>query len=579
MSHTPNYDAKLKTILDALKPGERTCAITDEKWMMTEEEIGWYKKFHVPPSTVAPLTRLRQLAGFAGGVSVWWKPHAETEKLILSFIHPDSPFKVITDKEWFGKDFGGGFAANVGSSFFDQFRKLAFSIPVGAMRDDGSNIESVGVDLLDCEQCYMAFGSGEMKRVHYAYMAGMNSEDCVDLVNSGGSRESYAAVWCDNIFQCIQVISSNDCLHSAFLFDCEDCEFCFGATNKRHKKYVWFNEQLSKEEWERRRAEVDLSKWSIFSEYVDRFEKLMAEACWPEYATIACDDCVGHDLIKCTRCRACWWSIKSTDLFHCWANLRLQDSAFTVWAGLDSSDIFQSSDIVRSQNLRYCVRVWRSINVEYSMDCYECQNCFGCFGLRHKEFCIFNKQYSEGEYWQKIDEIKCAMLERGEYGMTFPGDLSQSGFQFSMGKMYFDYSPEEYQAFQAPHFDPARGAVVMPIVTSPEDAVQVADIPDALDDIDPAKFVGKPIHDTLLNRNFSVTPKEFEFYKAHRLPFPREHFLTRLKKLTHHSNTPVKMETTCFDCAKPITTYVNNMFIDRRVYCREDYLKFIEEKG
>ena len=31
MSNTPNYDAKIKAILDALTPGERTCVITGEK--------------------------------------------------------------------------------------------------------------------------------------------------------------------------------------------------------------------------------------------------------------------------------------------------------------------------------------------------------------------------------------------------------------------------------------------------------------------------------------------------------------------------------------------------------------------
>ena len=40
MSKTPNYDAKVKTILDTLEPGERTCELTGEKWEMTEEEIG-----------------------------------------------------------------------------------------------------------------------------------------------------------------------------------------------------------------------------------------------------------------------------------------------------------------------------------------------------------------------------------------------------------------------------------------------------------------------------------------------------------------------------------------------------------
>lgn len=578
MSNTPIFDSKVKALLDAVEPGEKTCALLGTKWTMTEEEIGWCKKFNVPPSTMAPMTRLRQLAGFAGGISIWWKPHAETAKLILSFVHPDNPFQVIHDREWFGKDFVNGFFWDANKNFFDQFRGLAHTIPVGSTRDDGSNIETIGIDLVGCEGCYMAFGSGEAKRMYYSYMAGTRSEDCLDLTNSVRCRETFQADWSDELFQCVQAFRSTQCLQSAFIFDCQDCEFCFGATNKRHKKYLWFNEQLSKEEWERRRAEVDLSIYSVWQAHLARFEEMIRQTAWQDVDHTGCTDCQGEYLVKCTRCQESWWAILSTDLFHCWASLHQTTSAFCVWAGW-GSDGYQSCDLVSSQNVKFCVRVWRSINVEYSSDCYECQNCFGCFGLRHKSFCIFNNQYGEADYWQKLDEIKCAMLDRGEYGMTFPGDLSQSGFQFSMGKMYFDYSPEEYTAFQAPHFDPARGAVVMPIVTNPEEAIQVGDIPDALDDVDPAVFVGKPIHDAALNRNFSVTPQEFAFYKAHRLPFPREHFLIRLKKLARHSNTPVKMENTCFDCGKPVTTYVNNLFTERHVYCREDYLKFIEQNG
>src|SRR3990167_4099042 len=259
MSRTPNYDAKVKAILEATTPGERTCSLTGQKWEMTDEEIGWYKKFNVPPSTVAPLARLKQLAGFAAGISIWWKPHAKTGQPILSFIHPDNPFQVLPDKEWFGEDYLDNFRWSVSDPFFARFRELAFSIPVGAMRDDGSSINCIGVDLLDAQDCYMTFGSGDMKRVLYAYMTGMNSEDCVDAVNTGGSRESFALNWCDGMYKCAYAFDCNACLSSAFIFGCEDCEFCFGATNKSHKKYLWFNEQLSREEWEERRSKVDLS--------------------------------------------------------------------------------------------------------------------------------------------------------------------------------------------------------------------------------------------------------------------------------------------------------------------------------
>ncbi|MEK7105380.1 MAG: hypothetical protein AAB865_01720 [Patescibacteria group bacterium] len=578
MSNTPNYDAKVRAILEATTPGERACSLMGEKWMMTDEEIGWYKKFNVPPSTVAPTVRLRQLAGFAAGVSIWWKPHAVTQKPILSFIHPDNPFQVITDKEWFGNDYVNGFAWNPNQPFFDQFRTLAHSIPIGALRDDGSSVNTIGVDIADAEDSYMVFGSGEMKRVYYAYMSGMRSEDCVDVTNSGNNRESFGLDWSDGMFGCVYTFDCMTCINCAFLYSCDDCEHCFGATNQNHKQYLWFNEQLTREEWERRRAEVDLSKYSVFCEYVERFHALMAEAVWPEHSNLACEDCVGEGMIKCTRARECWWGVNSTDLFHSWACLDQQASAFTVWAGR-GSETYQSVDLMNSQNCKYCIRVWRSISMEYSSDCYECQNCFGCFGLRHKQFCIFNNQYSEDEYWQKLDEIKCAMLERGEYGTFFPGDFSQSGFQFSMGKMYFDYTPEEYAAFQAPHVDPSRGAVVMPSIADPEHALHIEDIPDALDDVDPEKFVGKAIHDPVFKRNYSVAPVEFEFYKKHRLPFPRQHFLSRLKTLARHSNTPVKMATTCTTCGKAITTYKNQMFAERHVHCWPCYLQYLEIHG
>ncbi|KKW34121.1 MAG: hypothetical protein UY79_C0005G0064, partial [Parcubacteria group bacterium GW2011_GWA2_53_21] len=39
MPKTPNYDAKVKSILNATQPGERVCELTGEKWVMDEEEI------------------------------------------------------------------------------------------------------------------------------------------------------------------------------------------------------------------------------------------------------------------------------------------------------------------------------------------------------------------------------------------------------------------------------------------------------------------------------------------------------------------------------------------------------------
>ena len=42
----------------------------------------------------------------------------------------------------------------------------------------------------------------------------------------------------------------------------------------------------------------------------------------------------------------------------------------------------------------------------FCFDCQGCDNCFGCWNLRHKSYCIFNKQYSKDEYEEKLQKLK-----------------------------------------------------------------------------------------------------------------------------------------------------------------------------
>ena len=105
MSKTPKFDQKIQKILDAAKPGEQTCILTGKKWQMTQEEITWYKRFSVPPLKIYPDAYLKYLCGFASGVALWWKPHAKTGKPTLSFVHPDNPIQIVSDKEWFADDY------------------------------------------------------------------------------------------------------------------------------------------------------------------------------------------------------------------------------------------------------------------------------------------------------------------------------------------------------------------------------------------------------------------------------------------------------------------------------------------
>src|SRR3990167_2099896 len=271
MSHTPNFDAKIKIILDALEPSERTCALTGEKWMMTNEEISWYKKFQVPPHPWHPEVRIKYLSGFNTGLAFAWNKDCETDKTIMSAFHPDLPFKIMDDKRWMNSDFSQTIRElNPQNSFFDQLWTLVKDVPFNASRTDGQDETSIAIGSVNPQTSYLVAGALATKHCFYDY-ALLYGEECIDVVNSEQISRSFCVANSKRISDSQFIFSSQDCFQSAFLFDCHNCESCFGATNKRNKKYVWFNEQLSKEEWEQRRMQVDLSSYQQFSLWRKKF--------------------------------------------------------------------------------------------------------------------------------------------------------------------------------------------------------------------------------------------------------------------------------------------------------------------
>src|SRR3989338_3626967 len=130
MSHTPHYDAKIKVILDALQPGERTCELTGEKWQVTEQELEVYKKFQTPPLSISPNTVWKWLAYFDTGYQFWWNKHWETGQPVLTFHHPASGVRVLPDVEWHAKDFSTiTYPYDSSRSFFDQMRAFEKQVP------------------------------------------------------------------------------------------------------------------------------------------------------------------------------------------------------------------------------------------------------------------------------------------------------------------------------------------------------------------------------------------------------------------------------------------------------------------
>src|SRR3989338_1218067 len=306
MSHTPNYDAKIKVILDNLEPGERVCELTGEKWMMTDEEIGWYKKFQVPPSKYAPLTRWYLLGGVALGYEWWWNKHAETGKPILTYIHPASGVRVLPDIEWYQKDFSCmGTSFHEDQPFFEQLFALRKNIPLPATLNVKEPQHSIAI--ISQGEVNSFFTIGCQGKNSFYSSDGLDMESSSEVYGGHHVTNSFQIICGQRIYDCRVVSHSYDCSSSAFLFDCRNCEYCFGGTNLRNRKYVFFNEQLTAEVYEQRIKNIDLFRRSVFNRYQKEFETLMeTQAYWPENFNEKSPDSSGEYLRNVIHCQNCF---------------------------------------------------------------------------------------------------------------------------------------------------------------------------------------------------------------------------------------------------------------------------------
>jgi len=581
LSKTPNFDAKIKTLLDAESLGERTCAMTGEKWQFDEREMEWCRRFGAPVSKYAPLTRMKWLTAFRTSFEIFWNKHAFTGEPILTYVHPDINIPVITDQEWHNLDVGADpkyqREIDLVRPLFDQVRDLVQVVPMGARREWKNIVNTVGVGMWDVEDCYIVFSTVVAKRAMYTYYCLEGCEDITQSVFVHTAQNCFGSTRIDRCHSCVVALESRDCINCSFVFDCRNCEDCFGATNLRNKKYVFFNEQLSREDYQQRVKAIDLSCRATYEQYYQKFKDLIGASAFPENFNLNSAESTGEYLTDCVRVTDSYYMQKCTDCAYNYGSAGAE-RCYYVSSAYPSADVWMSAIMLECSQIKYSVMCGKSRDLEYCNNCHDCESCFGCVGLRNKKFHIFNKQYTEEEYWKKVDELKCAMLDRGEYGEFFPLDLSPNGMQFSMTPVLYNVDVEQMEQFGAPMYDPDRGAVLAPKKTVDEAPLISAEVPDCLKDIDPSVWVGKPFMDTKVNRRWTVVPKEFAFYQSHNLPFPKEHYTSRLRGQIEMMNLPLYEQLSCSACSASIRVAKNKTFTARKVYCTACYLQYLETR-
>lgn len=177
-----------------------------------------------------------------------------------------------------------------------------------------------------------------------------------------------------------------------------------------------------------------------------------------------------------------------------------------------------------------CSHINGGTNIFYSYYCQNCSYCLWCVGLKNKEFCIFNKQYTKEERHQHVEQIFAQMDKEWTLGDFFPRSMNPFYFNDTVAYL-LDPSITKEEATRLGYL--RRDEPVKVDIPNGIDVIETSQLAayESFDTwvrhIDPA-ILAKIIVDAQWNY-YRIVKMEYDFLMKYGLPLPRKHWLDRLK--------------------------------------------------
>lgn len=574
-SKTPKFDKAIDAILKDLVPHERVCLGCKRKFQVEAEDINFYKMLRVPPPTLCPRCRRIRRLGMLMREPKFFKRSCNApghREGIVTIFPPASPHKVYDNNYWYSDSWEAtsyGRSYEHSRKFFDQFKDLFFNVPHLPLERDTTAVNSE-----------YSLG-GRFGKNNYYTAGPYNSEDCsfgeevrfskfcVDCLDVWRSEFCYECAVTDRCSRCIFVIDSNQCISSAFLYDCKNCNNCFLSANLRNKSFVFENRQLNKQDYRAKVSSLNLGDRSVFQNVRRRFDEILKNALHRSVWTTNAVDSVGDRLVNCKNCFMTFDGMEGENLRFVHSFDKAKDAMDSSYYSGSTGRIYESivpsdcSDVLFSLYVRY------STNVEYSSECTNCQDCFGCVGLKNKKLHIFNKPYSENDYWQLVDDIKLKMLNNGEYGELFSLSLGLFPYQASRSQKFYPLDAQKALGRGIPWYEEPESQV-------PE-GIRLRDpykeIPGDIKDVDES-ILNDAIRCEVTDRPFKIVDQELKFYRHMNLPIPTKHPWQRIMERSLFVHPLELFPFVCPNCGeKSLSIYDEEKQKQFKIFCEKCYLK------
>ena len=510
-----------------MKQETRACQSCKRQFTIEPEDFDFYEKIKVPPPTWCPECRTKRRLMFWNQNNLFRKKDALTGKEIFS-TYPEEANVVIYDHDYWWSDkwdpMSHGKEVDFSRPFLAQVQELNLTVPWPAK----SVQQMVNSDY--CNQvsrdknCYLCFNGNDSE--DSAYGIGFTTmKNCLDFYTSARSEYCYELFDVGDCYQSFYLVGCDSSRNIWFSKDCRNCQDCVGCVGLRNKQYHILNQPYSKEEYAEKLAALNLGSYAANRAFYARVKELWQKMPVKFMHGIQNTDVLGEYIYNSKNVKYSFGVYDGGENIKYSQNIatNIKDSYdYSNW-GLNSELIYDSISVGENcQNIKFSFDCWPNCNdLEYCLCCHSSSNLFGCVGLRNKQYCILNKQYSKEEYFALRDKIIAQMNampytdkegRKYPYGEMFPAEFSPLAYPEATVCDYYPLTKEQAVAEGFLWREPNQREF--------QTSMNASDLPDHIKDA-PDSVFKEAIACSECKRAYRIIPMELDFYRRFGIPLPR----------------------------------------------------------
>lgn len=555
------------------------CQNCKQQFTIEEEDKAFYAKMQVPPPTFCPRCRFQRRLAWFNLFNLYKRTCDLCKEEYISMYHPDTAYVTYCPACWWSDDWDPlsyGRDYDFSKPFFEQFDELLHQVPLLGLSIDVATAKSfpwnnhVGY----LKNCYLLFASTYNENSAYG-VSNNHVKEVIDSSLIGSSELCYDSIHCYKDYGIIGGDHATGAVDCAFVRDASNCQNCFASANLKSKQYYLFNNPYTKEQYME-----ELKKWDLGSHKVYQELKTKAHEHWKNYPPQPVWDtfsqgCTGNYVFESKNSKECYEVTGAQDskyLFMLPVPFARDCYDISYWG--DRMTLCYEGCVVgeNSGNMAFCQESGTNLyNAQYCKLVAGGSDHFGCVGVKRKQYCILNKQYSKEDYTSlraKIIEHMNDMpyTDKGgrvyRYGEFFPAQLSPAAYNETFANNFFPLREDQAikEGYRWLKKQPNEYTVTK----------KASELPDHIKDADET-ILQEVIECEHCQKGFKMIKMELEFLKRRNLPLPRRCPFCRVEeKFSQWVKELRSLKRICSKCGKEfMTPYDQEQF--PTIYCKACY--------